>query len=253
MGSDSGHPDEQPVHEICLDGFWMGKYEVTLDQFFQFSVATKSDPPCVNSDDGQFERYRNEDNFIRYRLRGDPFSLDWRQPIVKVSWDDAKRFIKWLNSSGDGNTFALPTEAQWEYAARSGGKDELYSGGNDIEAVAWYWKNSGKRIHIVGTKAPNGLGIYDINGNVWEWCEDAYDPNAYAKHSRRNPIGEADKSSRAARKRIEHVFRGSNWGSFPAVVRCTDRLRYNPSIKYLGLGFLLIRKAPNRIQGGGKS
>jgi formylglycine-generating enzyme required for sulfatase activity len=136
----------------------------------------------------------------------------------------------------------LPTEAQWEYAARSGGKDEIYSGGNDVDAVAWYWNNSGKTTHVVGTKSPNGLGIFDMSGNVWEWCEDVYDRNAYSRHSKNNPLITTDSSGRATTDRTERVFRGGNWGSFPAVVRCTKRLRDYPGVMYRGLGFRLVRK-----------
>ena len=125
MGSNSGEDDEQPVHEVCVDGFWLGKYEVTQAEWQRVMGNNPS------------------------HFKGD------RNPVEIVSWDDAQEFIKRLNAKGNG-TFRLPTEAEWEYAARSGGKDEKYAGGNDVDRVAWYKSNSGGKTHPVGTKAPNG-------------------------------------------------------------------------------------------------
>ena len=150
--------NESPEHEVTVSGFWIGKYAVTQGQWQKV---------MGNNPSG----FQKGDNY----------------PVETVSWDDAKAFILKLNGKS-GCTFRLPTEAEWEYAARSGGKAEKYAGGNDIDAVAWYGANSGKSTHPVGTKAPNGLGIYDMSGNVWQWCEDVYDANAYEKHQRNNPI-----------------------------------------------------------------
>jgi formylglycine-generating enzyme required for sulfatase activity len=147
-------------------------------------------------------------------------------PVEKVSWNECQIFIKKL-----GNSFSLPTEAQWEYAARSGGKDENYSGSNDIDRVAWYSGNSGMTTHAVGTKAPNGLGIYDMSGNVWEWCQDW--KGNYPSKEVTNPIGPAAGSYR--------VIRGGGWYGTPAWVQSTDRGRYEPEFSYLILGFRLVR------------
>jgi len=108
-------------------------------------------------------------------------------PVENVSWNDAHQFIGQVNEQ-TGQRFGLPTEAQWEYSARSGGRVEKYAGGNDVKRVAWYGSNSDGKTHRMCTKAPNGLGIYDMSGNVWEWCEDVYDKNAYSKHARKNPV-----------------------------------------------------------------
>ena len=154
-----GDEDEKPVHEVCVDGYWMGKYEVTQGEWQKIMGSNPS-------------HFNKGDNY----------------PVEKVSWNDAKEFIRKLNSKSNGYKFKLPTEAEWEYAARSGGKKEKYSGSSDVDSVAWYNSNSGKSTHSVGTKAPNGLGIYDMSGNVWEWVEDIYSNNAYRNHSRNNPI-----------------------------------------------------------------
>jgi formylglycine-generating enzyme required for sulfatase activity len=126
-----------------VDGFWIGKYEVTQIEWQRVMGNNLSD------------------------FKGD------RNPVEEVSWNDAQEFIKRLNAKGNG-MFRLPTEAEWEYAARSGGKDEKYAGGDGVERVAWYRSNSRGKTHPVGTKAPNCLGLYDMSGNVWEWCQDWY-------------------------------------------------------------------------------
>lgn len=202
MGSNSGASDEKPVHEVCLDGFWMGKYEVTQGQW---SKLIGSNPSNFKS--------------------GDDF------PVEKVSWNDAKDYILKLNQRS-GNTFSLPTEAQWEYAARSGGKNEMYSGGNNVDSVAWDWSNSGKKTHGVGTKASNGLGIYDMSGNVLEWCEDVYDKNAYSRHEHNNPLITSGSKYR--------VRRGGSWNMYPRGGRAAYRHGLSVDIRRISLmGFRL--------------
>ena len=203
MGSSSSeaHDDEKPVHEVCVDGFWMGKYEVTQGQWKKIMGS-------------------NPSNF----QSGDDF------PVETVSWDDAQQYISKLKQLSD-NSFSLPTEAQWEYAARSGGQDQIYTGGNDVDRVAWYGDNSGRKTHQVGTKAPNGLGIYDMSGNVGEWCEDLYDGNAYSKHGRNNPLITSGHSSR--------VNRGGCWIDIPWFVRTAHRGWNSADIRLSYLGFRL--------------
>ena len=203
MGSNEGGDDEKPIHEVCLDGFWIGKYEVTQREWQSIMGNNPS-----------------------YFKKGNRF------PVENVSWDDAKAFIKKLNGR-TGETFALPSEAQWEYAARSGGKNQIYSGGNDVDRFAWYTKNRSGTTHKVGTKAANDLGIHDMSGNVWEWCEDIYADDAYKKHTRNNPIYAQSGSFR--------VFRGGCWDNNPAYVRCAFRCRNAPDFRYSLLGFRLLR------------
>ena len=203
MGSNSSeaYDNEKPVHEVCVDGFWMGKYEVTQGQWQKIMGSNPS-------------KFQSGEDF----------------PVEQVSWNDAKNFISKLKQQS-GNSFSLPTEAQWEYAARSGGRNEIYAGGNDVNSVAWYGSNSGSKTHQVGTKAPNGLGIYDMSGNVWEWCEDVYDANAYSKHERNNPVVTSGSSSR--------VIRGGSWSSNPRSVRAADRCGNSADDRDDNLGFRL--------------
>lgn len=202
MGSNFGESNEKPVHEVCVDGFWMGKYEVTQAEWQRVMGSNPS------------------------RFKGD------RNPVEQVSWNDAQEFIKRLNAKGNG-TFRLPTEAEWEYAARSGGKDEKYAGGNDVDRVAWNISNSGGRTHPVGTKAPNGLDLYDMSGNVWEWCQDWYNKNAYSQHFRQNPIYSGGGADR--------VGRGGSWLNGAGFVRAASRFGDYPGVRNYSLGFRLIR------------
>ncbi len=158
--------DERPVHLVCLDGFWMGKTEITRGQW-----AAVMDPI--------------------QGLSASPAVQDL--PMTGVSYAQARAFIEKLTQVGGGALkFRLPTEAEWEYACRSGGKAEVYAGGNDPDLLAWYaglaTPGGALQVHPVGTKAPNGLGLSDLSGNVWEWVIDSCGEDAYAKHQRSNPV-----------------------------------------------------------------
>jgi len=194
--------DEKPVHTVCVDDFYMGKYEVTQGQWKRI----------MGSDPSGF-------------MKGD------NHPVERVSWNDAKQFLQKLNARARGQyEFRLPTEAEWEYACRSGGKPEKYCGGDNADRVAWHYDNSGGSTHSVGTKDPNGLGIYDMSGNLWEWCEDVYANDAYGKH-RRNPIHTDSGSNR--------VFRGGSWNSSAGYCRSALRGRGSPGDRFISLGVRL--------------
>jgi formylglycine-generating enzyme required for sulfatase activity len=202
--------NESPEHEVTVSGFWIGKYTVTQAQWQKVMGSNPSG-------------FKKGDNY----------------PVETVSWSEAKEFILKLNAKS-GNTFRLPTEAEWEYAARSGGKAEKYAGGNDIDAVAWYSANSGRSTHPVGTKAPNGLGIYDMSGNVWQWCEDLYDADAYKKLRAANPVSNGGGLFR--------VVRGGSWSRDATWVRCVFRGQWDPNSHGMGgrlggtgLGLRLVR------------
>lgn len=145
-----GAPEEKPVHDVCVSDFYMGKHEVTQ---------------------GQWKRIMGN-NPSSFSGCGD------NCPVEHVSWNDAQNFIRRLNSQS-GKGYRLPTEAEWEYAARSGGKSEKFAGGADVNTVAWYDGNSSSKAHPAGQKLPNGLGLHDMSGNVWEWCNDWYDGTYY--------------------------------------------------------------------------
>ncbi|WP_459874759.1 formylglycine-generating enzyme family protein [Desulfothermus naphthae] len=221
--TDSCDSDEKPVHKVCVDGFWMGKYEVTFEQYDRFCEETGRRKP------------------------GDRGWGRGRRPVINVSWNDARAFAKWL-SRKTGRTFRLPTEAEWEYACRSGGKKVKYVGTSDTSKVYRYanfcdmnckygWKISSQDDGYVytapaGSFAPNGLGLHDMSGNVWEWCEDVYDKNAYRHHSRKNPIHTDSGSYRVAR--------GSSWIRGLRSVRCANRDYFEPGCRCDDLGFRLV-------------
>lgn len=201
MGDNFGDGDsnEKPVHEVCLDDYYIGKYEVTQGQWAS----------VMGSNPSGFKK-------------GDKY------PVENVSWEDVQKFIDKL-SRKTGRTYRLPTEAEWEYAARSGGKKEKYSGGSDDHRVAQYRYNF---THRVGTKSPNGLGIYDMSGNVWEWVQDWYGKDYYSSSSRSNPQGPSSGSSLQ--------YRGGGWNSSSKGIRAANRGHgFKPVFRNNILGFRL--------------
>ena len=196
---------EKPVHEVCADGFLIGKYEVTQDQWRKVMGRNPSS-------------FKNGDDY----------------PVENISWDDAQKFIRKLSALNNNKyQFRLPTEAEWEYACRSGGKPETYAGGSRIDRVAWYSGNSGGRTHLVGTKASNGLGLYDMSGNVWEWCEDVYTENSYSGHGRNNPVNTEGGFAR--------VYRGGAWCDVARFCRSAGREGVRIGYIHSGIGFRLVR------------
>ena len=192
---------EKPTHSVTLSGYYIGKYEVTQAQW----KAIMGNNPSG--------------------FKGDNL------PVERVSWDDCQEFIIKLNEL-TGKKFSLPTEAQWEYAAR-GGKSvgTKYSGRDNIENVAWYLDNSGLKTHPVGTKSPNSLGIYDMTGNVWEWCQDWFDYDYYKNSPTTNPTGPNSGSNR--------VYRGGSWDSSARYCRVLNRSNFTPDDRSNSLGFRL--------------
>ncbi len=205
MGSSSDdadhYEDEGPVHEVCVDGVYMGKYEVTQGQWEK----------VMGSNPSNFKKGGN-------------------YPVERVSWNDAQDFIKKLNIKS-GKQYRLPTEAEWEYACRANGSSK-YCGGDDVDAVAWYDKNSGDSTHPVGGKDANVFGLHDMSGNVWEWCADWYDSGYYASSPQSNPLGSESGS--------DHVIRGGGWDDTPRIVRAAYRFRFMPVIGSYSLGFRLV-------------
>lgn len=198
-----GFSNEKPLHEVELDGFWMGKYPVLQEEWI---AAMGSKPPSFK----EGERY----------------------PVEQVSWVDAQAFITEMNRDEDAR-FRLPTEAEWEYAARSGGRREEYAGGDEVDRLAWCSENSGGMLHPVGKKAPNGLGLYDMSGNVLEWCQDWFHDEYYQKIACSNPTGPSKGTFRA--------LRGGSWDSAPNYVRAAARNYWEPDNRDFYTGFRLVR------------
>ncbi len=203
MGSETDEEDERPVHRVCLKGFWLGRHEVTQ---------------------GQWQRVMG-DNPSRFR-KGDD------HPVEQVSWQDAEAFIAKLNVRGQGG-FRLPSEAEWEYACRSGGRAETYCGGEVADRLAWYSLNSGWSTHPVGTKRANGLGLHDMSGNVWEWLKDCWNDSYRGAPQ--------DGSAWVQGGCAGRVIRGGSWGDRPRDVRAANRFQDWPSDRIEGVGFRLAR------------
>ena len=184
------YDDEKPAHSVTLTNvFYIGQTEVTQALW---QAVMGSNPS---------------------KHRGGNL------PVENVSWDDCQTFIRKLNSLTD-KCFRLPTEAEWEFAARGGNRSRnyKYSGGNDINTVAWHIGNSGRQTHDVATKSPNELGLYDMSGNVWEWCEDWY--GDYGRGSQTDPTGHSSGSFR--------VLRGGGWDLHARDCRVSARNSYMP-------------------------
>ncbi len=226
-----GEEDEKPVHEVCVNDIYMGKHEVTKGQFNTFVQATgyrteaEQGKGCFVWDGSKWK----EDRSASWRSFGS--WQDDSHPVVCVTHSDGRAFADWV--SGKLNRHVrLPTEAEWEYAARSGGKGQKYSGGFNLDAVGWYKDNSGMRTNPVGRKEANGLGLFDMTGNVWEWCSDWYDKTYYGSSPKDNPQGPSSGSDR--------VGRGGGWGSEVASTRAASRNYIAPGYRGYDLGFRLV-------------
>lgn len=172
MGSNKGNDEEKPVHDVCVSDFWAGKYEVKQSEWSKVMGSNPSENRC-----------------------GDDC------PVESVSWLEAQQFIQKLNKES-GTSYRLPTEAEWEYAARSGGKDQKWAGTSAPVALnnyARFYDNSASSSNPVGTRKPNGLGIYDMSGNVYEWSQDVYDETYFRDSTTINPPGPASGEYRVAK------------------------------------------------------
>ena len=193
--------DESPAHQVTVSDFYIGKYEVTQELW---TAVMGSNPS----------------HFSGTNL-----------PVESVSWNNCQTFITKLNEL-TGKTFRLPTEAEWEYAARGGNKSGSYkySGSNTIGEVAWYTSNSSSKTHEVGTKTPNELGVYDMSGNVWEWCSDWY--GSYSSSAQTDPTGSTTGSFR--------VLRGGSWFGYACFCRVSFRRSGTPWYSSYNGGFRLV-------------
>jgi len=210
MGGDKKHEQaedhENPRHVVKISkAFFMGKYAVTQKQWSEIKPNNPSE-----------------------------FISDAR-PVERVSWNDVQDFIQKLNMKEETDRYRLPTEAEWEYAARAG-SESAYSFGPDthmLSQYAWYRKNSGGKTHPVGQLNPNAWGLYDMHGNVHEWCQDWFDRNYYSHSPANDPSGPSTGLAKA--------LRGGDWGSQDWYCRCASRSLSSPDRRSNRLGFRLIR------------
>ena len=219
------YSDESPVHSVTLSSYYIGKYEVT-QQLWEYVMNYTG-----AAADGTILSAVASDPWLGDSNPSSTFGKGDYYPAYYVSYEDiVNHFIPRLNKI-TGKTFRLPTEAEWEYAARGGNKSKgyKYSGSNTIGDVAWYYANSSST-HQVGTKQANELGIYDMSGNVWEWCSDWY--GSYSSSAQTDPTGPTSGSNR--------VLRGGRWCDDARDCRVSFRLSRTPSARYYFSGFRLL-------------
>lgn len=207
MGCSSGDnecfPEEKPAHKVIITkSFEIGKYQVTQAEY-------------------QTVMQKNPSAFQGSNL-----------PVESVSWEDAQQFCAALNKKKDGYRYRLPTEAEWEYAARGGNESARYG---SLDAVAWYRDNSGGSTHPVGGKTPNAFGLCDTLGNVWEWVQDWYSADYYGHSPESDPAGPASGEYR--------VLRGGSWrGVARGLARVSSRYILRPNVRSNVLGFRCARE-----------
>jgi formylglycine-generating enzyme required for sulfatase activity len=232
MGAANRPYNEQPVHEVRLDGFLIGQYEVTVANWRKYCQTTQKAMPTVPSVDDPENYWNNKD----------------QHPITNVSWTDAVAYANWMSEreglqkayiihetsvewNRGANGYRLPTEAEWEQAARAYTSDLPFAGSRVEYEVSWSQGNSEDRTHPVGSKKANGLGIFDLCGNVWEWCWDYYDEYYYRRADKTNPIGSEAGSMRSTR--------GGSW--LTASNTLTVRRGRSPLTQSTEIGFRLVR------------
>ncbi len=228
MGSNDGEANEKPVHEVQVEDFWIAQTEVTVGQYLEFCEATNSHWPEWLEKGSRYHVKTGSDKY--YANKGYTRTAS-NLPIAGVSWDDAVAYCDWLKSK-TGLGYRLPTEAEWEYAARGGtlSNGTAYAGSTDLNAVAWTDGNAGGKPHNVATKSANELGLYDMSGNLWEWCSDWW--GNYSSQSQTNPAGPPTGSNR--------VLRGGSWDYHPRRSRVASRSSYGPSSRLNFIGLRLV-------------
>ncbi|MCP4695852.1 MAG: formylglycine-generating enzyme family protein [Gammaproteobacteria bacterium] len=225
-----GSGDERPVHEVTLEHFAVGKYPVTVREYLRFAEAVGKHYPEWMEDGSEYNVKTGKED--HYKTLGKSLT-DERSSITGISWHDAEAYCEWL-SEQTGEEYALPTEAEWEYACRAG-KETAYFFGDDEKLLgdyAWYFGNAKRKTHPVGKKKPNAWKLHDMSGNVWEFVYDLY--GNYPKEPQENPTGPETGSGQ--------VGRGGSWGDDAVGCRSACRLRGIPGYRGRDLGFRLARR-----------
>jgi formylglycine-generating enzyme required for sulfatase activity len=195
--------DEMPQHEVALKSFSMGKYEITQEQWYVIMGTLPS------------------------KFKGRTL------PVEQVSWDEAQEFVKKL-SEKTGKLYRLPSEAEWEYAARAGSQTYYSFADNagELNAFAWFNNNADRQTHPVGEKSPNAFGLYDMHGNVWEWVQDKQNESY---------VGAPSDGSAWATGTNERVLRGGSWSNYPQHLRSAVRNRAVSGVRYSDFGFRVAK------------
>ena len=201
--ADLGDPDEKPVHEVCISDYYLAETEVTQELW---------------------------DSVMSFNPMSDP---DMQKPVTRVTWFWANRFLEKINER-TGKVYRLPTEAEWEYAARARGEELIWSGVNDenrLKEYAWFQDNSDDTLQMVKQLKPNALGFYDMSGNVWEWVEDYFGFDYYKEREKEDPYGPEYSNWK--------VIKGGSYVDTPHTLRTTYRHAYEPTLSSHGLGLRL--------------
>jgi len=199
--------NEQPVHQVCLDEFYLGKYEVMQKEW---RAVMDSNPSL--------------------------FMGSGRLPVDNISWEEAREFVRRLNARDNTLHYRLPTEAEWEYAARAGTAHEHYWNDADPGKFAWYDENAGDKTHPVGEKQANAFGLHDMAGNLWEWVADWYGENYYGDSPKKNPQGPETGDTK--------VLRGGSWFYDDFALRSALRESNRPGTKYNYFGLRVAADPP---------
>jgi formylglycine-generating enzyme required for sulfatase activity len=222
MGSEDGDDDEKPVHQVMVSGFYMDRTEVT-NKLYDACVQAGKCLPAHYDDSSAYVVCRGgkwKKGIVGQEFRGP------HQPVVAVTWEQAKTYCRWRGGR-------LPTEAEWEYACRAGQTMKHSWDYDSNDEYAWYGENSDNRTQSVGQKKPNNSGLYDMRGNVWEWCSDWYGKYYYRDSPSQNPQG-PDSGDR-------RVLRGGAWNISANRLSCTYRYRHDPDFRNDLLGFRCVR------------
>ncbi|MBI5374569.1 MAG: SUMF1/EgtB/PvdO family nonheme iron enzyme [Candidatus Schekmanbacteria bacterium] len=243
----NGGEDEKPAHTIKVDSFYLSETEVTVGQYREFAKATGYKTEAEKTGGVLFwgGSVWEQKNGTYWDNLG--FSQSESHPVAGISWNDAVAYVDWLTKK-TGKKYRLPTEAEWEYAAREGGKKIKYSWGNSEPDGTncnyadsntdfdWSDKKHNDRYKItapVKSYKPNSLGLYEMSGNLWEWCSDWYGRQYYKNSTKDNPKGPLSGKSR--------VLRGGSWFNKPELIRCIYRGMHRPGIGYSNIGFRVAR------------